>query len=417
MGRSSHHVKGKVSIGTPLKGPVPIEKAEGRKCARRHKDLRLRDGQPIGKGHVRRMKDKGIEEIYVYQGNAPDTLRYFQLMKRSDEYEGEFVESPDLLKKFNLKKKPQSIPVIFPVNNKDRIFVDSMRNWDARNSKMYCSSNDGKTAKRAVLDDQKNYTGEYKELDCIPFYRDDRGSICPFRDHNSRLKEKMPCKYRARLFFNILTTDASDFNLGSFYKFETASHNTGQKIDRTLDDLQEQFGKISFIPCELELDYEKRVTPEGHKTEQPTVGLSVSYDLLDKFSDTVDKVKNLISTYSLDVEIEDDTSQEAIDNEFRPQVEKQRMRDRGVIEDKDDDIYENIDPRYLDDDPTFEEKLRHIEALALQLPEDMYESFEAKSQNLTPNNVDKWIKNISDYLDNNFTEQERRQNADEKEES
>lgn len=420
MGKSKHNIIGKVSIGTPIKEPMPLsEEMIGKKAARASKRLGIRKGKKIEKSDLKRMHRKGVEEYFVIRGRAPDQLDNFRLLRRSDEYKGEFVEDKGLLEKYELGKDPTSIPIVFPVGDKDRIFVDNMRNWDAQNSKMYCRSDDGETATRKVVENG-NYTGKSKEIECIPNYGDDRGQICPFRDHNSKLHDKMPCKYRVRLFFNILTKESSTFNLGSFFKFESSSTNTGQQIEESLDDMIDHFGTLAFIPCELQLKFDKRTTPDGHTTEQPSVALSIDMGLLEEYRETISNIKSVIDTYSVDIEIEDDTSEEAVDSEFRPDVERRKLESEGLLdkegEAEEDDITSDVNTLHLAEDPTFEEKLQHINALALQLPKDRYESFKSKRGNLTPENIDGYIKNTKNFLRNNFTQEERRENADAKSE-
>ena len=411
MARSTHNVIGKVSIGTPLKEPMLVgDDMVGLKAAEPINELRIRKGRKIKERDVERMKKKGVEELFVVRGRSPDVSKHFRLMRRSDQYQGEFVEDPSLNEKYGLPKHPTKIPIIFPINDKTRVFKDGMRNWDAKSKKMFCQSHNLRDAKRAVVKGGE-YTGQHKEIDCVPFYRDQRDlPICPFRDHDSEKQSVLPCKYRMRLFFNILTNDIETFNMGSFFKFESSSHNTGQQIEGTIDDMlsNKQFGKLSFIPCELELKFDKRVTPGGHKTEQPTVNLSLGFKLLSEYRELVNEAKEIVSTYGLEVNIQDDTSQEAIDSEFRPEVERRQMIEDGLFDEEKQNHLE--DASLLEENTGFYEKKKHIEALARRLDQEDYESYVARKDKLSPDNIDKYIERTERYLDKNLSQEEQEEN-------
>jgi hypothetical protein len=421
-------VAGRVSIGIPVKEPVPVGPAMiGCRAARAHKKLGIRKGHTFGKDDVKRLQANGVTEYYVVHGRSPDQLKHFRLMRRSDEYTGEFVEDPSLYDQYDLPKKPTRIPIIFPIHNEDRVLIENMRNWDNRNGKMFCSSGDfrfgeseeehferirngGMTARRAVIENG-NYTGKYKEMACSPFYKTGR-NICPFRDHSSKKRAALPCQYRMRLFFNILSEDPSTIDFGAFFKFETSSPNSGKQIKNTLRDMYDKYGTIGFVPCELVLQFDKRVSPEGHKTEQPTVSISASFEVREKFQEVVNRVRKVDQMYMRkDIRVEDDTSQEAIDNEFRPEMEAEKMAREGLIE-EDTRSHGEVNHLHMAEDETFEEKLKHLEALARQLPPEKWQSFLSKKANLSPDNIDQMIKNTQTYLDQNLSEEDREENVE-----
>lgn len=421
----SFSVAGKISIGTPISEPAAVNKdLVGVKAADSIAEAKLRRGTEIQPKHVKRMREAGVKEVKVFRGKFPTKLDHFQIRERSDVYKGEYIYKPGLHEQFGIEKRPKKIPIVFPIDDIDRMFIRQMKNYHHGAKKMFCSSsgaNAGVTAQRAIVRNG-NFTGQTKEVECIPFYDDPRGPICPFRNKDRKEGKQLPCKFSAAVYVNVLTEDISTIDVARFFKFETTSPRSAKYIAEGLKNIRKQYGRIAWIPCQLELKFESATTSDGITTDVPRVGISANLGLLDKYGDIINRAEALIEKFSIgaNIEIDDETSEEAFDAEFRPTVANRELYEQGVIDDEDlvEDEDENapagsaINPLKMAEDPTFEHKIKYLDSLAKQTPPEQYVKYTEKRENLSPSNISERIERVESYLER-FSEEEKQTNWEE----
>lgn len=396
-------VHGKVSIGVPTDELVLVKGNEAAlvgKTIRRGK-AGVPDGMLLKERHVEMLVKAGVTEVEVTHGNFPSRLDFFRILRRADSDRSQFVADPDLNEKYGLGERPTSIPVVLPIDSIEKMAVGGMKNYDRRNNRMFCSSSEPPVAMRAEIRNRQ-YTGQYTEVECVPTYglASKWGKhICPFRSKDTEEGKMLPCKPNFVFYFNILTHDPEDFDLGSFFKFETSSIESGMNIMATLREAKRQFGRINWVPMELQIFEREKATPGGMKSKVPIVTLAMPTKLMLRYQDTVDSIRKLIEAYSLntDIEIEDVVNEEAYDAEFRPEVRNQVLAEGGTVFDE-------------PDEPALDKTaIAALDGQAMQLPVDQFHNYVSRRDSITDENIESFRSHVTNLL-NDLDEEAKAEN-------
>ena len=422
----SHSVVGKVAIGVPVDEPVLVSDAiVGLKVSGDYVPARVRSGTTLQQKHVDALVAAGVKEVHVVYGGFPQKLEHFRITRRSDLFPGKFVADPAINESAGLDLTPRVVPIIFPIDDIERVLLRRMKNYDAKNGRMFCSS-DGETYNRAVIEEKK-YTGDYKTGVCVPQYGDVRGPICPFRDKQTSAGSALPCKFAGSLYFNLLSKDLSRIDLGQFFKLETTSIPSAEYLINGLLNIRRQFGTIAFVPCQLEIRQEEAVTPGGTKTIVPRIGISSSLWLQREYREVIEEMREIMSFYAVTDEIIDEIDEAAFDSEFRPDVRRAELAQSGLLDGADaakaiqqapasmvagdavagaDDLVEML--VYGEE---FSIRLQALDTLARQLTRKQYRAYLGTRDRVTPASIAKFEKAARAQIDT-LTENEKQSNFD-----
>lgn len=367
-------VNGKVSIGIPTDEIVLITGDYSRligKTIRKGK-AGVPDGMILARRHIEMLLKEGETEIEIDHGGFPERLDYIRVWRRADSDRSRFVFDPKLHRSLGVDEKPRSIPIVLPINSIEKMAGGGMRNYDRTQNKLFCCSTNPPLGVRAIVDNGV-YTGNRKEVQCVPTYghaAEFGAPICKYRNKRTKAGRLLPCKPNFTFYFNVLTKNPESFDLGSFYKFETTSIESGMNIMATLEAVQKRFGHVDWIPMELEVIQRKKVTPDGPTSKVPIMSLGVPTRLLREYADTIKSIKEILDVYSLtdDIIIEDEINEEAFDAEFRPEV-RNLLREREGQTTGSGHSFQKRSENVINSDPS---ERAAMDASAMKLPPDKY---------------------------------------------
>jgi hypothetical protein len=373
-------VTGKVGIGIPTDEMVFVSEDLLGKSIMTEVPGLVR-GTKLKDRHLKMLIDKGITEVQVAHGGFPQRLEYFRLSRRSTTEPSLFIADPALNAKYGLGDKPTKIPIVVPIDDVRKMVVGSMKNYDRTANRMFCSSAGGETAVRAIRE-AGEYTGRTKDVSCVPHYPAPVGQeVCAFRRKATSEGKELPCKFNGVFYFNILSHDVDDFDLGSFFKFETGSYESADNIHTTMQAALERFGHVDWIPFELQVVLRKKPTPGGKLSKVPIVMLAQPTSLMREYKDVMEQAKELLQWYAVDdvVEIDDVVNEAAYDAEFRPDVQLQELTKSGL----------DVSKRATRGMEKTAGRLA-LEAEAMRLPPDAYQRFVAVRDTINADNIEKF---------------------------
>jgi phage terminase small subunit len=358
-------VIGKVSIGRPATEPVLVEHSHG--LTTRFGES-FDDGTKISKGttirdhHIEKMQDAGMKEVQVVYGSSPTTLNHFRVLRKSNISDG-YVEDPGLYDRFDLEPGDTltELPIMLTSEKINDVLQTRMVNFDRDANTVFCSSSGGRRAMRRRTDGDADGEGDYlpsgakKEVECVPFYWDDRvengeKEICQFRETTGSGRE---CQFTGSLYFQILN-EAGDFDLGRYFKIETTSSRSAEYYMDALQDIknESQFERISFVPLKLEIVKEQTVRPGDRYEERKRASvfrttISVDSRYVKKYKPVVKEMVETMKEYramnadlgidsSSPVEIPDENpaaeEPDRWEAEFNPDNFQKKMEEEGITE-------------------------------------------------------------------------------------
>lgn len=460
--RKGSPIVGKLSIGIPTDEPMLVgPNLIGRKLYREiifdeAKKTGLRKGKALSEADVQELEKRGFKEVHILNGSYPQRLEHFRLVRRAESMPG-YLEDPELYEKFGLSDQPTEVPVMLTSEDIDSVLQTRLANFDRPNKCVYCSSDDGQTAMRRKKDSAGEYleSGEMFELECLPFYWDERvksggKKICEYRKYGSD-GQAQACKFSGALYFVILSPDGH-FDLGRYFKLETTSDKVAQYYINALLDPEKgvirHFGRISFVPLKLEIIKEKAIRPEagkkwGERKETTVIRTALSVDdaYLDKFKEPVEKIMERIESYrKMNQRLGIDETLPPKENviadeyevwsaEFHPQGRQELMQEEGIdvknlegdpeaepvkVENKvsaetksadraaaAETSSESSGDGYVGEMPVtqaeeaYQLRLKNLEAKAMRLPAEKFNSYRGNTHKITPEN----IQQFEDYVD------------------
>jgi Asp-tRNA(Asn)/Glu-tRNA(Gln) amidotransferase C subunit len=410
-------------------------------------DKKISKGTKLRETHINRLLEAGVEEVMVKRGAAPDMLDYFRVLRKSRYHEG-YVEDPELYDKYDLEpgKSLTEIPIMVTSETVDQVLQTRLVNYDREENCVFCSSEDGQTAVRRKTTGEKDGEGDYlrsgakKEVECIPFYNDERvekegKKICPFRSHDNGGRE---CQFTGRFFFNILNEEGS-FSLGRHFMLETTSESVIENYLNALvgpdnDSVKSTFGQISFVPMKLEVVRVETTRPSGkyedgdrrRKTSVSRTALSVSDEYLEKYQEPVEEILDTIETYQrMSVPGKDPTpdptqipeqdvmtgpEKERWDAEFSQEASQEILEDEGldgvepdeeaaeagsVLADGSDNDSEEGEETSVTE---YELHCQELVNRARQLPPDRYQKFLDNREKISPDTIGRFSEHLDKVL-------------------
>ena len=310
--RKSSPVMGKLSIGIPsdepaLVGPDLIDKklAKDIVLAKKPKPTGISRGAKLTAAHIEALQRAGITEVPVVYSAFPQRLDHFRLTRQATTYGG-YLFDPAFYERYGLEEGFTEVPIVLTSNDINKVIRSRLVNYDRAEKCVFCTSNDGETARRLQGDPEHGgYQEGYYEVECIPFHDDPRKqqgkAICEFRKHGAAL----PCKFAGSLSFQILSPNPEvGIPLARYFKMETTSAESGLNWTKALTDetdgVLKHFGRIAFVPLKLSVVKENTVYFDGNVRKDTQVArtvISVDPEYLDRYQDVVDKTFGQIKTY------------------------------------------------------------------------------------------------------------------------
>lgn len=457
---------GKVSIGRPAEEPVLVDYAEGK---RTRFDInlpqgRISSGTELREHHIDKLKEAGREEIQVVYGKSPSTLDYFRVLRKSNINAG-YVEDPEFYDKFDITpgETLTEIPIMLTNNSINEVLKTKLVNYDRDANLVFCHSNDGYEAERRRTDQNGNYlsSGETFNLECLPFYWDERvkdenneKTICPYRETGGGGRD---CSFTGSLYFHILSEDGGGFQLGRYFKIETTSSTTAQYYVKSLNDIKDHpllDGQISFVPLKLEIVMEQATRPsegrydERKRTNVPRTTISLDEDYLEKYEDAVNDMIKLVKRYRQkgafvsgtqatdpteipEEDMENEAEMHRWNAEFDPQAHEEQLREEGVLEvaekaeqEVDDnetpvvettenavESDENFEKESVKTDKEYELQREQLINKARRMPHDRFKAFVDNIHQLDKQNIDQFDDRMDDLLED-IEEEEKEENYD-----
>lgn len=430
--RRESPVVGKISIGIPAEEVVLVgPEAVGLKSRWDVKFTKqqggVRKGAIITEAHVKALQKEGIEEIEVVRGAAPSRLDHFRVVRRPKNSAG-YVYDPEIYKKYGIEEKPREMAIMVTSEELDKVIQTSMLNWDQANNCAFCRSSDGETAQRRIPDGD-GYAAGMNQVECIPFFDDDRvrfhnKPVCQYRKRDTNMGK--PCQYRGAIYFQILSTNEdAGLELGRLFKMETTSFPASRHWLNGLEEAKKKVGRYSFVPLKLSLVKEATTRPGGKKTEVFRTAISVDEDYLRIYQPVVDRMLDLLKSYRdrnefiigdasdpTDIPIEEETPEEMDKwmSEFNPDAYKQKLEKEGFPtggEGDENDVF-------TASVGNSEFSLRQMELVnrAKRLPSNTFKKFYANRSQISEENIDSWSNRV-DKLLKSISEEEKEANYSE----